>query len=88
MKTIKGDIELDTDERFNIFIEPGKTKTYKEVPITLGRKNYDGIYHYWFHFKYEGRDYGFLYKTDGINSELSKLCYLGAKSVINKLKES
>lgn len=86
MKTIKGDIALDTDERFNIFNEPGRHRTYKGVVITLGRKNYDGIFHYWFYFKYDKQDYGFLYKTEGTNPELTKIAYIAAKSVVDKLK--
>lgn len=85
MKTIKGDISLDTDERFNIFKEPGKHRQYKGVDVTLGRKSYDGIFHYWFYFKHDDKDYGFLYKTEGTNPELTKIAYIAAKSVINKL---
>lgn len=87
MKNIKGDIELPTSPDFDIWTEPGKTRTYKGVEITLGRKNYDGIFHYWWFARPFGEPHGFLYKTDATNPELTKLAWMSAKNCVDLMTE-
>lgn len=84
MKQIKNnELELSIDPDFDIWTEPGKTRTYKKVDITLGRKNYHGVWHYWWIAKPYGEPHGYVYLTDASNPEMTKLAYLAAKNLIN-----
>ena len=76
-------MELLIDPRFDIWSAKGKTKVYKGVDVTLGRKNFDGVFHYWWFTRPFGEPHGFVYLTDATNPEMSKLAYIAAKNLID-----
>ena len=88
MKQIKDDADLlEISPDFNIHTRvSGRPRTYRGCKITLGSRELNKVWHYWWLTTVEGQDYGTVFLSGRQAKELRELAYEAAIRSIDKLQ--
>lgn len=84
MKKLK---ELEVNEDFDLVQTTvrGPRRTYRDTKVTLGCKDFDGVWHNWWSVKIADNWYGMVYLSPDYQKHMKEAVYDAAKRSIDRL---